>query len=205
MSVHALALSASHQFTKTLVPEVNLLAGLGVEGDCHLGVTVQHRSRLHISPPPPNLRQVHLIPKEILDACDVAPGQMGENVTTIGIDLLALGKGTKLHFLPPPPTPTTPSTTTTTITTNTTTTTPASTTDEDDNATATTLQTPHAVVVIQGLRNPCPQIDRFRAGLKEQFIVRDGERRIVGRTAGVMGTVEAGGLVEGGGEVLGCV
>ncbi|KAH6844789.1 pyruvate kinase-like protein [Chaetomium sp. MPI-CAGE-AT-0009] len=197
MSVHALALSASHEFTKTPVSQLNLLAGLGVEGDCHLGVTVQHRSRLHITPPPPNLRQVHLIPKEILDARDVAPGQIGENVTTVGIDLLALGKGTKLHFLPPPP--------------------PTSTNDVDSNKNEeAALQAPHAVVVIQGLRNPCPQIDRFRAGLKERFVERDGERRIVGRAAGVMGTVEVGGLVrvgmrvvveevEGGFEALGCV
>jgi hypothetical protein len=78
------------------------------------------------------------------------------------------------------------------------------------------LQNPHPVVVIQGLRNPCPQIDKFRPGLKESFLVRDGERKIVGRMAGVMGTVEVGGVVsvgmrivvegaEGGFEPLGCV
>jgi MOSC domain-containing protein YiiM len=138
---------------------------------------------------------VHLIPKEILDARDVAPGQIGENVTTVGIDLLALGKGTKLHFLPPN--------------------TDNDNNDDEDNSDAD-LQTPHAVVVIQGVRNPCPQIDRFRPGLKESFVVRGGERRIVGRTAGVMGTVEAGGEVkvgmrvvveemEGEFEALGCV
>ncbi|KAK4038521.1 pyruvate kinase-like protein [Parachaetomium inaequale] len=211
MSVHALALSASHEFSKTPVPQLTLLAGLGVEGDCHLGVTVQHLSRLRLTPPPPNLRQVHLIPKEILDECGVAPGQIGENVATSGIDLLALGKGTKLHFLPPL-SPTSqfrnphdggdngdgP--------------------DGDDNSDdEAALAAPHAIVVVQGVRNPCPQIDKFRAGLKERLIVRDGERRIVGRRAGVMGTVEAGGVVsvgmrivveevEGGGfEKLECV
>ncbi|KAH6649539.1 pyruvate kinase-like protein [Chaetomium tenue] len=198
MSVYALALSASHEFTKTPVPQLNLLTGLGIEGDCHLGATVQHRSRLHITPPPANLRQVHLIPKEILDARDLAPGQIGENVTTVGIDLLALGRGTKLHFLPTP------------------TTTPNSDNNDNESDNNADLQTPHAVVVIQGLRNPCPQIDRFRPGLKETFVVRDGERRIVGRTAGVMGTVEVGGEVrvgmrvvveeaEGGFEALECV
>jgi MOSC domain-containing protein YiiM len=138
---------------------------------------------------------VHLIPKEILDARDVAPGQIGENVTTVGIDLLGLGKGTKLHFLPP---------------------TNDNDNNDDENNSEAELQTPHAVIVIQGVRNPCSQIDRFRPGLKESFVVRDGERRIVGRTAGVMGTVEASGEVkvgmrvvvegiEGEFEALGCV
>jgi MOSC domain-containing protein YiiM len=137
---------------------------------------------------------VHLIPKEILDARGVAPGQIGENVTTAGIDLLSLGKGTKLHFLPPGP---------------------GASGAEEGELDLRQLE-PHPVVVVQGLRNPCPQIDKFRAGLKESFVVRDGERKIVGRLAGVMGTVEVGGVVsvgmrvvvedaEGGFEPLGCV
>ncbi|KAK4235561.1 pyruvate kinase-like protein [Achaetomium macrosporum] len=195
MSVHALALSPTHEFTKQPVSRLTLLAGLGVQGDCHAGATVQHRSRLHIQPPPPNLRQVHLIPKEILDECGVEPGQLGENVTTVGVDLLALGRGTRLHFLPSGSS--------------------SSGSGSGDDGLDLTIQKPHAVVVVQGLRNPCPQIDKFRAGLKERFIVRDEERRIVGRRAGVMGTVEVGGevsvgmriVVESRGvfEALGCV
>ncbi|KAL2130910.1 hypothetical protein VTI74DRAFT_5794 [Chaetomium olivicolor] len=180
MSVHSLAVSPTHDFTKTLVPSFTLLTGLGIEGDCHCGVHVQHRSRLHLSPPPPNLRQVHLISKEILDACNVLPGQIGENVTTVGIDLLSLGKGTKLHFLPPRNSPT------------------SGEEEEDDEL----MTAPHPIVVLQGLRNPCPQIDKFRPGLKEQFIVRDHERRIVGRKAGVMGTVEVGGEVSVGMRIV---
>ncbi len=163
MSVHALAKSSSHNFTKTPVPSLILLISLGIDGDCHAGVHVQHRSRMHIQPPPPNLRQVHLIPKEILDECGVEPGQIGENITTVGVDLLSLGAGTKLHFLPADG-------------------------DVDEGS-------EHAVVVLQGLRNPCPQIDHFRKGLKEMFVVRNEERKIVGRRAGVMGTVERGGEV----------
>ena len=123
---------------------------------------------------------MHLIPKEILDECGITPGQIGENVTTIGIDLLSLGKGTKLHFLPSSDS--------------------GSGIDVSDSSDS--LNTPHPVVVIQGLRNPCPQIDKFRAGLKERFVVRDGERKIVGRRAGVMGTVEAGGTVSVGMRVV---
>lgn len=141
---------------------------------------------------------MHLIPKEILDARDLAPGQIGENVTTVGIDLLTLSKGTKLHFLLPSTIPNNDNI------------------DNSNNEDETNLRRPHAIVVIQGVRNPCPQIDRFRPGLKELFVVRDGERRIVGRTAGVMGTVEVGGEVkvgmrvvveevEGGFEALECV
>jgi MOSC domain-containing protein YiiM len=170
MSVHALAKSASHDFTKGLVPQFTLIIGHGVEGDCHSGTHVQHRSRLHIQPPPPNLRQVHLIPKEILDEFGIGPGDIGENITTEGIDLLALGVGSKLHFLPA---------------------------DGDGD-----MDEPHPIIVIQGLRNPCPQIDKFKAGLKEKFIVRDEERTIVGRKAGVMGTVDMGGVVEKGMRIV---
>jgi MOSC domain-containing protein YiiM len=82
---------------------IRLLAGLGVEGDAHQGVTVKHRSRVASDPSQPNLRQVHLIHSELHDELraagfDVASGQMGENVTTRGIDLLALPTGTRLQI-----------------------------------------------------------------------------------------------------------
>ena len=82
---------------------IRLLAGLGVEGDAHHGVTVKHRSRVARDPNQPNLRQVHLIHAELHDELatrgfDVAAGAMGENVTTRGIDLLALARGTRLHL-----------------------------------------------------------------------------------------------------------
>ncbi len=137
---------------------------------------------MHITPPPPNLRQVHLIPNEILAACDLAPGQIGENVTTVGIDLLALGKGTRLHFLPPAPS----------YNGNSTDGDGGDDTHEESEAVG---RTDHPIVTIQGLRNPCPQIEKFRRGLQEMFIVRDSERRIVERKAGVMATVEVGGTV----------
>jgi MOSC domain-containing protein YiiM len=82
---------------------IRLVAGLGVEGDAHLGETVQHRSRVRRDPAQPNLRQVHLIHSELHDELrtkgfEVAGGQMGENVTTRGIDLLALPTGTRLRI-----------------------------------------------------------------------------------------------------------
>jgi MOSC domain-containing protein YiiM len=80
---------------------VRLLEGLGVEGDAHAGATVKHRSRVRQDPTQPNLRQVHLIHAELHEELrakgfDLVPGQMGENITTRGIDLLALPKGTWL-------------------------------------------------------------------------------------------------------------
>jgi MOSC domain-containing protein YiiM len=83
--------------------QIQLLAGLGVAGDAHQGETVKHRSRVKRDPSQPNLRQVHLIHAELHDELrqsgfDVAPGQMGENVTTRGIDLLGLPAGTRLHL-----------------------------------------------------------------------------------------------------------
>ena len=82
---------------------VRLLAGLGVENDAHKGATVKHRSRVARDPSLPNLRQVHLIHSELHDELRaagfaVAAGQMGENITTRGIDLLALPTGSLLRL-----------------------------------------------------------------------------------------------------------
>src|SRR5436309_8942059 len=101
--VEAVHRSASHTLTKPGQPSIRLLAGLGVEGDAHAGVTVQHRSRVARDPSQPNLRQVHLIHRELLDEVDadgftVPPGAMGENVTTSGVDLLNLPVGTRLRL-----------------------------------------------------------------------------------------------------------
>lgn len=101
--VTAVCRDGEHRFSKTPVDEVVLLSGLGVQGDVHLGVTVQHRSRVAADPTQPNLRQVHLIHAELFAEVGdhgfrVDPGQLGENITTRGIDLLALPRGTRLHL-----------------------------------------------------------------------------------------------------------
>ncbi len=93
--------SDSHSFSKDPVPAIRLITGLGVEGDAHNGVTVKHRSRVAKDPTQPNLRQVHLIHEELhRELSDqsfvVGPGAMGENITTSGLDLLALPTGTVL-------------------------------------------------------------------------------------------------------------
>jgi MOSC domain len=99
----AVSLSPAHSMSKVNRPMIRLIAGLGVEGDAHAGVTVKHRSRVRQDPTQPNLRQVHLIHAELHDQLraqgfELLPGQMGENITTRGIDLLALPKGTLLHL-----------------------------------------------------------------------------------------------------------
>lgn len=86
----------------------------------------------------------------------------------MGIDLLALSKGTRLHFL---------------------------------NDGTQSLDRDHAIVRVTGLRNPCPQIDKFQKGLKERCLLRDDERNIVGRKAGIMGVVEVGGVIENGASI----
>ena len=101
--VEAVHRSARHEFSKTPVDEVVLVAGLGVDGDCHAGARVQHRSRVRRDPAQPNLRQVHLIGAELVEELvaaghDVAPGDLGENVTTRGVDLLGLPTGTTLRL-----------------------------------------------------------------------------------------------------------
>jgi MOSC domain-containing protein YiiM len=101
--VEAVSVSATHTVAKGNQGMIRLLAGLGVEGDAHLGKTIQHLHPKKANPAAPNLRQVHLIHAELHDELrsggfDVAPGQMGENVTTRGLDLLALPRGTRLHL-----------------------------------------------------------------------------------------------------------
>ena len=92
-----------HGVGKPTRAAIRLVAGRGVAGDAHAGATVQHRSRVARDPTQPNLRQVHLIHAELHDALgeagfDVAPGAMGENVTTRGLDLLGLPAGTRLRL-----------------------------------------------------------------------------------------------------------
>jgi MOSC domain-containing protein YiiM len=99
--VESVNASAGHTLRKPAHAAIRLLEGLGVEGDAHAGVTVKHRSRVRRDPTQPNLRQVHLVHAELHDelrerGLAVAPGEMGENVTTRGIDLLGLPAGTRL-------------------------------------------------------------------------------------------------------------
>jgi len=101
--VIAVAKDGSHRFSKLVVPEIAVIAGLGVDGDAHQGVTVKHRSRVKADPTQPNLRQVHLIHSELFyqvakQGFRVEPADLGENITTKGIDLLGLPRGTHLKI-----------------------------------------------------------------------------------------------------------
>jgi MOSC domain-containing protein YiiM len=102
-SVVSVGRDSAHRFSKKPVDEIVLVAGIGVEGDAHAGVTVQHRSRVALDPSQPNLRQVHLIHSELFDdllnhGFDVKPGDLGENVTTVGLDLHGLPTDTVLRI-----------------------------------------------------------------------------------------------------------
>lgn len=99
--VTAVAARAGHHFSKRVQLAIRLVAGLGVAGDGHAGATVKHRSRVARDPTQPNLRQVHLIHAELFEdlgarGYEIGPGDLGENVTTRGIDLLGLATGTRL-------------------------------------------------------------------------------------------------------------
>jgi hypothetical protein len=101
-AVTAVSAHAAHEFSKANHDFIRLDAGMGVAGDAHRGRTVQHRSRVAKDPSQPNLRQVHLIHAELFDELraagfTVVPGELGENVATRGIDLLALPTGTRLR------------------------------------------------------------------------------------------------------------
>ncbi|MFF0727312.1 MOSC domain-containing protein [Streptomyces sp. NPDC004134] len=102
-TVTAVCSSGEYTFHKPSRESITLLAGLGVEGDAHAGVTVRHRSRVARDPSQPNLRQVHLTHEELFAEVAgagfaVRPGELGENVTTRGVDLLGLPTGTLLHL-----------------------------------------------------------------------------------------------------------
>jgi len=158
--VVSVSLSGSHSFSKTPVESIRLLAGLGVEGDAHCGALVKHRYRVKQDPTQPNLCQVHLLQAELFaellgKGFEIAPGEMGENITTSGIDLLALPTGALL----------------------------------------TIGET--AVVEVTGVRNPCVQMNQFRAGLMPAVIERKSAGKVV-KKAGIMGIVTAGGVVRAG-------
>ncbi len=158
--VAAVCRDDGHRFSKPVTAEIRLVAGLGVAGDAHAGVTVQHRSRVRADPTQPNLRQVHLMHAELFDdlaaaGYPVGPGDLGENITTSGVDLLGLPRGTVLRIG-----------------------------DE-------------AVVEVTGLRNPCQQINEFRAGLLREVLFTDPAGRVV-RRAGIMGVVVHSGPVTAG-------
>jgi MOSC domain-containing protein YiiM len=101
--VISVSVSASHSFSKATVESIRLLAGLGVEGDAHCGVLVKHRYHVRKDPTKPNLCQIHLLQAELFEelaakGIEIAPGEMGENVTTEGIDLLGLPTGALLFL-----------------------------------------------------------------------------------------------------------
>jgi MOSC domain-containing protein YiiM len=170
-----LSTGKAHTFSKSPASSLTLIANYGVQGDCHAGTTVQHRSRLHIRPALANLRQVHLMPLEILRRISdglpsdektklLSPGALGQNIMTQGVDLLGLPVGAELQFV----------------------------TDGDGGG------DDGPVLVLTGLRNPCAQINSFCPGLQEQFLVWDAKRDITARLAGVMSTVRVGGEVRAG-------
>lgn len=102
-TVAAVHVSAVHGFSKDPARSIELEEGIGVRGDAHAGATVKHRSRVAANPSQPNLRQVHLIHRGLFEQLAaeghvVEPGQLGENITTAGIDLLGLPVGARLHI-----------------------------------------------------------------------------------------------------------
>lgn len=101
--VAAVSRSATHTMTKPTEGRITLAKGLGVEGDAHSGATVKHRSRVAQDPTLPNLRQVHLIHAELFEELaaagfTIAAGEMGENITTRGLNLLNVPVGTRLEI-----------------------------------------------------------------------------------------------------------
>ncbi|WP_159803239.1 MOSC domain-containing protein [Arthrobacter zhaoguopingii] len=161
--VESVSRSPEHKFSKSLCQSIILRAGLGVEGDAHAGSTVQHLSRVRADPAQPNLRQVHLIQAELFDELrdagfQVGAADLGENITTRGLDLLRLPRGTIVRI------------------------------------------GSEAVIEVTGLRNPCPQINRFQPRLLKAVLSKDDAGSVI-RKAGIMGIVLNDGEVVAGDAV----
>lgn len=232
-SVVAVSRNDAYTFTKPNRDEIVLVAGLGVEGDIHAGVNVRHRSRVAVDPLQPNLRQVHLIQAELFDEVsgrgyEVPAGGLGENVTTAGLDLLALPRGTILRFgvlgvraveagsadsstageaaaaLHGPVAAVLAAAAAASLDEATARATAAveAAVARDaarDSGTGAGVDG-RAAVVVCGLRNPCAQINGFRPGLLKEVLGRDEAGNTV-RKAGVMGVVLRGGVVRPGDPV----
>ena len=104
-SVVAVSSSPKHTFSKSSLPSITLIAGVGVAGDVHSGELIKHRYLVRRDPTQPNLNQVHLIHQELFTLLadkghHVTAGQLGENITTEGLDLLSLPTGAVLHIGP---------------------------------------------------------------------------------------------------------
>ena len=228
-TVVSVSSSDAYTFSKPVRDEIVLVPGLGVEGDTHAGVNVRHRSRVRADPSQPNLRQVHLIRQELFEEVEeqgfaVAPGQLGENVTTSGLDLFALPVGTILRFGDPagPGAGPNPAGSGAVAPDTGSASSPAGSAAEVvagvvAAARGVKLDGPSAVAVdalvaaaerdsgddrrpavaITGMRNPCAQIDRFQDGLLGQVAYRDADGVFV-RKAGIMGVVLRGGPIRPG-------
>jgi len=95
--------SGDHHFSKEVQTQIRLLKGLGVEGDAHAGATVKHRSRVKRDPTQPNLRQIHIVHRELFDELldlgyELFPSAIGENILTEGLPLIELPTGTHLRI-----------------------------------------------------------------------------------------------------------
>jgi MOSC domain-containing protein YiiM len=141
--VHSTHLSAKHSFSKDYSPSIQLIAGVGVHGDCHSGSTIQATAARKKNPDAPNYRQIHLLHGELFAELAhagfaIAPGELGENVTTWGLDLLNLPRGAYLYFGDG---------------------------GGDENAVP--------VVQVTGLRNPGKGIEKHKKGLLGNLLIRE--------------------------------
>jgi MOSC domain-containing protein YiiM len=205
-----------YSFTKPARDEIVLIAGLGVEGDTHAGVHVRHRHRVKVDPAQPNLRQVHLIHEELFadvahKGYEVRPGNLGENVTTRGLDLLDLPMGTILRFgVEAEPAEWDAGVLDAVLAAA-----DAAKLNEPTARAAEAVRAavareaaagqvrgidPRPALVVAGLRNPCQQINKFQPGLLKEVIGHDEKGDLV-RKGGVMAVVLRGGVVRPGDAV----
>lgn len=211
-TVAAVSCNDTYAFTKPERDEILLIAGVGVKGDVHAGVHVKHRGRVRADPTQPNFRQVHLIQRELFAEVgsrgfEVAPGNLGENVTTSGIDLLSLPVGTILRFGAPAAALSAlavgePLRAVLEVAA-------ATSLDEATAASAVAIAAaaardrgddPRPAVILAGLRNPCAQINVFQPGLLKEVIGRGDDGDVVYK-AGVMAVVLRGGPIRPGDPV----
>jgi MOSC domain-containing protein YiiM len=217
-TVVAVSRNDTYSFSKPRRDEIVLIPGIGVEGDTHAGVTVRHRGRVRADPTQPNLRQVHLMHAELFEALrsegyDIGPGQLGENVTTSGVDLLGLPRGTVLRFGSSATVSAAVSLGAATspgyalapvLAAAASATLNAATASAVATVARTAAEQPgddvRPAVLITGLRNPCIQINTFRPGLLKHVVGQEPDGAVV-RRGGVMAVVLRGGPIRPGDRV----
>ncbi|KAI9741527.1 MAG: hypothetical protein M1818_004333 [Claussenomyces sp. TS43310] len=195
-SVLAVSISPEHVFFRDSVPSITLDPLLGVKNNSVSGRSVQHYSELIETASMQDAPRVQLIQFELLAELEhtlspsdtvsgrgnqalynIKPGDLGEHIVTAGIDLLAVGVDTRLHFI--------------------------NISDKNHSGNTNIMErNDHPIVTLKGLTNLHRRVLGSQKGLQEKSLLNDRRAEVFGKMPGIMGVVEVGGVVEKGAKIM---